>query len=69
VGLVNYCTTSRNSTLAYLADASDKEVIIYRFKRGFFCGICIEKGLGVLWAKVKETVVSAIRRHDGRVYL
>jgi len=32
-------------------------------------GICIEKELVLLWAKVKETVMSAIRRHDGRVYL
>jgi len=38
LGGANYCTTSRNSTLAYLADASDKKVIIYWSKTGFFCG-------------------------------
>jgi len=29
----------------------------------------IKKGLGLLCAKVKETVMSTVRRHDGRVYL
>jgi len=28
----------------------------------------LQKRLGLSWAKVKETVVSAIMRHDGRVY-
>ena len=30
-------------------------------------GVCIEKGARFLWAKVKETVVSAINWHDRRV--
>jgi len=34
VGGANYCTTRRNSTSDYLADASDKKDIIYRCKRG-----------------------------------
>jgi len=28
----------------YLAYTSDCKWSIYRFKRGFFCGVCIEKG-------------------------
>jgi len=28
----------------YLAYISDNKLIIYRFKRGFFCGVRIEKG-------------------------
>ena len=40
---------SENPTLAdlavtYLAYISDNKLIIYCFKRGFFCGVCIEKG-------------------------
>ena len=27
----------------YLAYTIDNKMIIYRFKRGFFCGVCIEK--------------------------
>jgi len=28
----------------YLAYTSDNKLIIYRFKRGVFCAVCIEKG-------------------------
>jgi len=28
----------------YLAYTSDNKLIIYRFKRRFVCGVCIEKG-------------------------
>jgi len=28
----------------YLAYTSDNKLIVDRFKRGFFCGVCIEKG-------------------------
>jgi len=39
----------------YLAYISDNKLIIYRCKRGFFGGVCIEKGaLGLLWAKSKR---------------
>jgi len=37
-------------------------------KEGFCGDMYSKKGLGVIWAKVKETVVSAIRMHNGRVY-
>jgi len=33
-------------------------------KKRVFCGMCIEKRLGLLWAKVKETVVSALRKME-----
>jgi len=44
VGGANNCTTCKNPTLADLAVLSHNKMIIYRFKRGFFCGVCIEKG-------------------------
>ena len=49
MGGANNCTTCKNPTFAdvavtYLAYTSDNKLSIYRFKRGFFCGVCIEKG-------------------------
>jgi len=32
--------------------------VIYQCKRGFFVGICIEKGLGLLWASKRNGRVS-----------
>jgi len=32
--------------------------VIYQCKRGFFVGICIEKGLGLLWASKRNSCVS-----------
>ena len=46
----------------YLAYTSDNKLIIYRFKRGFFCGVCIEKGarsfVGENLKKLDGTVIS-----------
>jgi len=48
VGGATNCTTCENLTLADLAVVSiyqrQFKLISYRFKRGFFCGVCIEKG-------------------------
>ena len=44
--------------------------VIYPCKKGFFVGICVEKGARSLVSKKKETVVSRSSRysgHDGRV--
>jgi len=38
-------------------------------KEGFLWGYVQKKGLGLLCAKVNETVMSAIGRHDDRVCL
>jgi len=46
----------------YLAYTIDNKMIIYRFKRGFFCGVCIEKWarcfLGKNLKKLDGTVIS-----------
>jgi len=43
-----YCTTAEIRFLAV-----DNKVI-YQCKRRFFVGICIEKGLGLLWASKRN---------------
>jgi len=56
VGWAN-CTTSRNPTLADLAQsafASDKKLITYQFKRGFLW-VCIEEGARSFVGRKKET--------------
>ena len=49
----------------YLAYTSDNKLIIYRFKSGLFCGVCIEKGArsfeGENLKKSDGTVISVAR--------
>jgi len=55
VGGANYCTTSRNSTSAYLADASHKKVIIHRIKKRVFCGDTYRKRGSDVWNLTNDT--------------